>query len=202
MSQQSESPSTRPTEEAPTVTGTVASPQSPALPRPDDPELTQALAAASRRPTSTSRVTLGLAGALLLVGGFAGGYAVGQHGADDHQPASRVTFPGGFPGGGSGGSQSGPGSGPQPRGIGGVTAGTVTKVDGDTVTITTADGNEVSVATDADTDVTVTSEGSLSDLSSGDPVVVTGTRQGDGSIDADSISEGGNRLDLTPGDGT
>jgi hypothetical protein len=200
MSQHPDSPEPPAVDRAAQTTAATAAPPGSGPPA-DDPELTRALAAAAQRPTSTSRLTLGLAGALLLIGGFGGGYAVGHHAGADGQPANRVTFPGGFSNGGPDGSQPGPGGGQRP-GLGDFTAGTVTKVDGDTVTVKTPDGDDVTVATDSDTDVTVTKEGSVSDLSAGDPVVVTGSRRDDGSIDADSISEGDSRLAVSPGDGT
>jgi hypothetical protein len=176
-------------------------PADPAAPRPpEDPQLAQALAAASQQQSrGPSRLTLGLAAALLLVGGFGAGYLVGNQHGDEHQASQRVGFPDGFAQNGPGGSQPGGG---QPPSVGDFTAGTVTKVDGDTVTVKTADGDEVTVKTDDDTDVTITKDGSLSDLSPGDPVVVNGSRQSDGSISADSISEGNKRLALTPGAGT
>jgi uncharacterized protein DUF5666 len=173
--------------------------ESPPRP-PGDPQLANALEAAANRPTGPSRVTLGLAGAVLLVGGFGGGYVVGHQTADDQQAAAdRGVFPGGFTQGGPDGSQP---PGAQAPNIGDLTAGTITKVDGDTITIKTSDGDEVTVQTDSGTDVTVTKDGSVSDLSTGDQVVVSGNRDSDGSISADSIAEGSNRLGLAPGSGS
>jgi hypothetical protein len=190
MTQPPDSPD-RP-EGAPQTSTAVAGP-------PEDPQLAQALAAASQqRPPGPSRLTLGLAAALVAVGGFASGYVVGNHHGEQHQASDRLGLPGGFVSGPDGGQ---PGGG-QPPNAGDFTAGTVTKVDGDTVTVKTASGDEVTVKTDSDTDVTITKDGSVSDLSAGDPVVVTGNRQSDGSISADSISEGNNRFALTPGAGT
>jgi hypothetical protein len=58
------------------------------------------------------------------------------------------------------------------------------------------------VQTDSGTDVTVSKDGSVSDLSTGDQVVVSGNRDSDGSIRADSIAGGSNRLGLAPGSGS
>jgi hypothetical protein len=133
----------------------------------------------------------------LAVGGFASGYVVGDHHGGERQAADRAGLPGGFIGG-PGDSQPGA----QPPNLGDLTTGTVTKVDGDTVTMKTATGDEVTVKTDGDTDVTVTKDGSVSDLAAGDPVVVAGSRQSDGSISADSISEGNTQFSFGPGAGS
>jgi Domain of unknown function (DUF5666) len=191
----------RPADAADAPAETATQPGAPASQPPDDPELASALAAASQRPTGPSRVTLGLAGALLVVGGFGGGYVVGnQTAGDDNQASERVWFPGGLAPSGPDGSQ--PGEGGAIPGVGDFTAGTITKIDGDTVTIKTAAGDEVTVRTDSGTDVTIIKDGTVGDLSTGDPVVVSGNRHSDGSISADSISEGNNRFALTPGAGT
>lgn len=80
-------------------------------------------------------------------------------------------------------------AGDRPTGdFGGATSGTVTAVDGDTVTIELEDGSTVTVTTSADTTVTV--DGSLSDLAVGDTVTAAGETDDDGNVTATSITEG------------
>jgi hypothetical protein len=134
-----------------------------------------------------SRNAFILAAIVLVVVGAIGGLFVGKSMASDSQ---QGPFPGSFgPNGPSGTIGTGfPG--------GNTTIGTITNVDGDTITIQTANGDTISVDVGSDTTIQVTQTGSLSDLRSGDTIVVAGT-ENDGSIDADSINEGG--LGLTGG---
>jgi hypothetical protein len=182
-------------------------PQPPASPEPaespsdrpppprEDAELAQALDEASSRKPGPSRLTLGLSAGVLLVGGFFGGLYVGSQGEDAPTAAQRVGFPDGFTPSGPDGAQPGE----SPRGLGDFTTGTVTDVSDGSVTVETPDGDEVTVKTDDDTDVTLSEEGSVADLAAGDTVAVTGNREDDGSITADSIAEGNNQFTISPG---
>lgn len=146
-----------------------------------------------------SRVVLGLAGAVLLLLGFAVGMLVGNStagaaSADDDRPSRGEGFgfgagPGGFGGHDRDSPGPGMGMGMDWDGFGGA-VGTITSIDGDTVTLETPSGESVEVETGDDTDVTVTTEGSVGDLSEGDTVLVTGDRGDDDTIDADMIHAG------------
>lgn len=149
-----------------------------------DPTLEAALENARPSTSSTggpAKATLILGGAILTAAGFLGGYLV--NGGDDSNDAAglgpRMSGPGGTE------LQGGPIGGPG----GDITFGTVVSVDGTTVTVKTQDGATVKVETSADTDITVSSEGTVDDLAKGDSVVVNGATD-DGTVDAESITEG------------
>lgn len=132
-----------------------------------------------------SRTTLLLAAIVLVAVGAIGGLFIGKSIGSDSQQA---TFPGAFgqngpagPSGANGNSGGFPG--------GNATIGTIKSIDGDTIIIETANGDEVTVKVGSDTSIRVTEDGSVSDLGTGDTVVVAGSRT-DGAIDADSIAEG------------
>jgi hypothetical protein len=76
-----------------------------------------------------------------------------------------------------------------PRGSGDLTAGTVTDVNGSTITVKTVAGDTVTVTTTADTTVTVTKTIKVSDLAVGDTVRVEGTTTGS-TVAADAIRKG------------
>lgn len=133
-----------------------------------------------------ARTTLILAAIVLVTVGAIGGLLVGKSMGSDSQQ-------GAFPGGGFGpnapGANGANGNGAGfPGGNG--TIGTITSVDGDTITIQTANGDTVSVKVGSDTTIQVTQAGSVNDLNNGDSVVVAGA-ENNGSINADSITEGG-----------
>lgn len=163
-------------------------------------ELSAALEQArAKAPSSTSanRATLGLAAALLLVGGFVGGYLTkdATSGGDDRAGGNftRMAGPGGQ--GGPGGGQGG-----RPMNL---TIGTITKVDGSTVTIKTTSGTTVKATIGSDTNVNITKTGSIKDLAKGDEIVVNGQRDGD-TIAAEFVSKGrafGPRLERRTGGG-
>ena len=88
----------------------------------------------------------------------------------------------------NGGTGSGSGSGGMMGGFG--ARGTVTKVDGDTITIKEADGTTVTVQGSSSTPVTVTSKGKISDLRSGDTVTVIGQNDNGTISSPQSIMEG------------
>ena len=165
-------------------------------------ELSAALEQArTKAPVSAgvNKATLGLAAALLLVGGFVGGYVTSDatSGGGD-LPGGTFTRMGG-PGGGN---QGGPGGGKQGGGPVNLTIGTITKVDGDTVTIKTTSGSTVKATIGSDTNLNVTKTGSIKDLAKGDEIVVNGQRDGD-TIAAEFVSKGrafGPRLERREGD--
>jgi len=143
-------------------------------------------------PSKGSRIQRWLVPALALVAalaiGFLGGVLVGQNTAQ----TSRVAFGGGAPGGGQGQNlpdglgQRGFGA----NGAGGFTSGKVVSVSGDTVVIETSDGKQVTVKADDGTTVTITKDGSVGDLKAGDEVTAIGETESDGSISANTITEG------------
>lgn len=140
------------------------------------------------------RTTLILAGALLVVAGFVGGYVAkgATSGGERAGGFSRVGAPGGFAGGGPNRGGGPGGGGPQ-----NLTIGTITKVDGNTVTIKTTSGATVQAKIGSDTNVNVTRSGSVKDLAKGDEIVVNGQRDGD-TIEAEFVSKGrafGQRLE-------
>jgi hypothetical protein len=129
------------------------------------------------------KATLILAGALLVVAGFIGGYVTkGTTSSDDVRGGfSRAAGPAGV-GANQGGGPIG--GGPQ-----NLTIGTITKIDGNTVTIRTTSGATVKATIGSDTNVSVTTSGSVKDLAAGDDIVVNGQRDGD-TIEAEFVSKG------------
>lgn len=151
----------------------------------------------ARRPGSTSlpASTLVLLGvALLVVGGVIGALVGHRLGGSSAQQVSAARtgragngFAGGFggrPGGAQGGQPGGPGQG------GGFTAGTVTKVDGDTITVKQQDGSTAVIKVTGSTTVTVTKAGSSADVAVGEPVVAAGQAGSDGSVTARTLRVG------------
>lgn len=82
------------------------------------------------------------------------------------------------------------GGGPQSGSAGRPTDGTVTKVDGSTLTVKGADGTTSTVSTGSTTKVTVESTASLSDLAAGDAVQVMGQTGTSGAVTATRIVGG------------
>jgi hypothetical protein len=143
---------------------------------------------------SFGKVTLGLGGAVLLVGAFFGGVAT--HAAvakpapaaaaqNGRQPGTGRF--GGGQGGGTGQGQNGQGN---PGGFRGGTAGTIDHVDGTDVYVKTQDGKVVKVSTSDTTQVRITQQGKLSDLKNGQNVIVQGQTGQDGTVSAQAITEG------------
>lgn len=145
------------------------------------------------RPRRTSRrllVALGLAGAL-AVGGLA--FAVGRITA----PAAAATFPGGAqpPGGfqGPGGQGQGPGGFGGFGGGGLGVEGSITALDGDTLTLETADGSSITVNLSADTAFAREESAAKEDIGEGDEVRVeielgTGSDLASGEVEANSVT--------------
>jgi hypothetical protein len=176
---------------------------------PFDDDLDDALAAVPPR-RALPGPTLYLAAGVLLVAGFLGGVQAQKWNSDPSPSAqpgrNSGTFPGGKGVGGYGGQGTGGYGGGQGTGArggyggapgagggfgGGLTAGTVTKVSGDTLWVKTPDGKTVKVKTGGSTRVDITREGSLKDLGTGTSVVVRGSADDDGTVTATQVTEGG-----------
>jgi ferric-dicitrate binding protein FerR (iron transport regulator) len=134
--------------------------------------------------------------AALILGGVAG-VLIGQSTVSSTNASSvRGGFGGtgtgaggtGTGAGGAGGAAGGIGTGAGARG--GFTAGTITGVDGSTITVKLADGSTVKVNTSTSTKVTKTSTTSVNDLATGDTVTVVGAKDASGAVTATRISEG------------
>lgn len=185
---------------------------------PFDDDLQEVLAARPAR-AGGSRLTLALAGGVLLVAGLLlgiqvqkllGGSAPGRFpsraaGAGAYAGAGQAPG-GGGPGGGLGGGyargagggggfagggagRGGAGAGAG-AGAGGMTFGTVKLVDGDKIYVQTVNGGVVTVTTSGDTKVQVTRSGKVSDLKPGSFVTVAGTADAQGQVAATSVTEG------------
>jgi hypothetical protein len=168
-------------------------PQIPPAPRDDPADLLSTPPATDgiterieHRPrVGRSSLTLVLGTVVVLGLGFLGGILV-QRQLGSPAAASPGTGNFTFP---RTGASAGPGGF---NGSGGFAAGTVSKVQGNTVYITTTDGRTIKVVTTGSTQIRVTKTGTLGDLTPGTDVVVQGTPQGSGStIEANTISEGG-----------
>ena len=129
--------------------------------------------------------------------GVVGGVLIGQNTASTSQAGGMGTRPDGATGDAPTGTDGGGFGG------GGFTSGTVTAIDGDTVTLETTDGSTVTVTTTDDTTVTTTTDASVSDLAEGDSLTVVGEADDDGNVaSATSISEGATGFGGGMGGGT
>jgi hypothetical protein len=136
---------------------------------------------------SVSKLTLGLGAAVLVVAAFFGGVATHAAIADNPQSTTPQANNGRPFGGGQVPGQGGQGG---PGGLRGGTAGTIDHVDGTDVYVKTPDGRTIKVSTSDTTQVRITEEGKLSDLKAGDTVIVQGSTGGDGTVTAQTITEG------------
>ena len=130
----------------------------------------------------------------VIGGAFAGGMVIGKNQgreeADQDLQNRLAQMTSRF---GQGGTQQGtpePGS-EQPGGMGGLlgkggTVGTVEKVEGNVITLNTREG-AVHVLIADDTSIQKMGEGTLSDISPGENITVSGERKEDGSIEATNI---------------
>jgi hypothetical protein len=145
-----------------------------------DPQLEQALERArTTNPAGPglNRGTLALAALILAGGGFLGGYLVGGRSGDE------LSGTGGF-------SQRMDGAGGPGGGMpANLTIGTIESISGDTFTVKTESGDTVKVQVVDDTTIRINKEGSISDLTNGDNVVVNGQRDGD-TIEAENVGSG------------
>jgi hypothetical protein len=137
------------------------------------------------------KVTLGLTGAVVLVAAFFGGVATHAAiakpaaSASNQQNQPRANGNRQFPGGGQGAGPSGQNA-PAARG----TIGTIDHVDGTDVYVKTQDGRTVKVSTSDSTRVRISQDGKVSDLKPGSSVAVQGSTGSDGTVTAQSITEG------------
>jgi hypothetical protein len=155
---------------------------------PVDGNLDQELTQAKR---GLSKVTIGLGVVVLALVAFFGG--VWTHSAIAGSGTAAAATPQ-RQGGGQGGVRIGPGGTPPNGGQGGTgfrggTAGTIDRVEGNTVYVKMPDGSEVKVSTSDTTKVETTVEGKMSDLTPGSSVVVQGQRAEDGSVTAQTITK-------------
>jgi hypothetical protein len=151
---------------------------------PVDGNLDQELTQAKR---GLSKVTIGLGVVALALVAFFGG--VWTHSAiAGGTPAASDTPQR------TGGARIGPGGTPPNGGQGGAvfrggTAGTIDRIEGNTIYVKMPDGSEVKVSTSDTTKVETTVEGQMSDLTPGASVMVQGQRADDGSVSAQTITK-------------
>jgi len=141
-----------------------------------------------------NRLTLVLAGGLLIVVGFVGGSLSqkqwGGGSSTSTNPfaaAGARTGASAFPGGGASGAPGGFGG--QATSAASSITGTVKLVDGTTVYIVTSDGRVITVKTSGSTSVQVAEKGSLSDLTAGSTVTISGQTGTDGTVTASTITK-------------
>jgi outer membrane lipoprotein SlyB len=72
-------------------------------------------------------------------------------------------------------------------------AGTVTKVDGSTITVQRRDGTTATIHVDSDTTYRIAGDDTpaLSDINVDDVIIASGTQRSDGSLDAEAVAAGG-----------
>jgi hypothetical protein len=115
-------------------------------------------------------IIMGIVGGLII--GFGAGYLVPH----------RAAAPAG-PGGYSGTFARGGGR----TGAGGIAAGQILSADATSITLKLPNGNTQIVLIGGSTQIMKTATGTVSDLSAGKDVVVTGSTNSDGSITAQSV---------------
>jgi hypothetical protein len=135
--------------------------------------------APAKKKGASRIVTPILAGVAAIAIGLFGGILIG------HNTASTSTQAGGTRGAFGGAEGGTPGAAG-----GGFTAGTISSIDGGTITLKLTDGSTVKVTTGSGTTVTKTDAGTLSDLATGDTIAVQGTKDASGNVAATSVSEG------------
>jgi hypothetical protein len=128
-----------------------------------------------------------------VLGGFYGGYKVGQNNVSASAATSSNTRGSGGFGQGRGGALTAacpsPGATPSP-GSQTFARGTISNLSSTSMTLSST-GCDVKVTFSPTTAVSKTVSGSTSDLSDNQTVTVTGTRQADGSILAQAVAVGG-----------
>jgi hypothetical protein len=154
---------------------------------PVDGNLDQELTQAKR---GLSKVTIGLGVVVLALVAFFGG--VWTHSAIAGGSTTAAATPQ-RNGGGQGGVRIGPGGQGAPgqggAGFRGGTAGTIDRIEGNTIYVKMPDGSEVKVSTSDTTKVETAVEGKMSDLTPGSSVLVQGQRAEDGSVSAQTITK-------------
>jgi hypothetical protein len=128
-----------------------------------------------------------------ILGGFYGGYKVGQNNVSASTASSSNTRGNGGFAQGRGGALTGacptPGVTPSP-GSQTFARGTISNLSSTSMTVSST-GCDVKVSFSPTTAVSKTVAGSTSDLTDNQTVTVTGTRQADGSILAQTVQVGG-----------
>jgi len=152
------------------------------MPNPDPTPEPNAPTDPADGPGAPTRRSWAIAGAVVAVVVAAAVFFLGGSGDDagtDAVATADTTQAGGLPGGGGAGLGA---------------RGTITSIDGSTLTVESEDptgsSTTTTVETTADTTVTESVEGSLDDLEVGDTVVAIGEEGEDGGIVVTSISEG------------
>jgi hypothetical protein len=134
--------------------------------------------------------------AVALLGGFYGGLKIGQSNASASNSSANTgagsrAGAGGFAGFGNAAACTTPSASSSSTAPRRATAGTITAVNGSTLTIHDQRCNTtVTVTFDQSVIIRKTVDGSTSDLTPNTTVAVTGTRQSDGSIKANTITLG------------
>lgn len=155
-------------------------------------------AAPTSTPTAKNRwITPALALVAALAVGLAGGVLIGhstattQAGNISRQGGQGFGGAAGGNGGGAAGGAGAPGAGGTTGGFqrGNFTSGTITSIDGATITITEADGSTKKITTSGATKVTKTATSTVDALKPGEKINVLGLGA-DGSGTATSITEG------------
>lgn len=149
---------------------------------PLSPEQPMASPAASGRRRPRMWIGATAAGLALVVGGAAAAGAA----RSDAPPAATGTATGDEGDAGTGTGQCAPGPG-RPGGRGPGARGTVTAIDGATLTVETERGGTVTVTTTDETAVVETTEGDLADIAAGDTVRVMGRTGDDGTVSARAV---------------
>ena len=144
-------------------------------------------------PSKGMRIRLPIAIAALVVvafGGVAAGATLKKTPAITTQAGSvrgNRAFGGNGTAGANGGTGAAGANGAGRFGAGGGVFGTVTKVEGNTLTVTQRDGTTATVVVPSGTNISKTVSGSLSDVTAGTSIVVRGTTAG-GKTTAEQIS--------------
>jgi hypothetical protein len=148
----------------------------------------------ARAPWRPGKVTVVLAGAVLMVAGFVGGVLVQKsvNPVPGNSSTGTAAGPGGFArnGQGANGGQinTGQGASAQASGQSNATTGTVKLVDGTTIYLTTADGEIVTVKTTGTTSVRTEQTAAVKDISVGAIVSVVGTTGANGIVTATQVT--------------
>ncbi len=129
-------------------------------------------------------IIAGIAAAVLAVGSVVGISVVSGHTASSAATTTAAAGQNGGPGGGFGGG----------------TAGTISAIDGSTITLTGTTGTATKVTTSSSTTVTSSATAALGDIAVGDQVSVMGTISGT-DVTAQRITDTGTTADAGPGQG-
>lgn len=140
-----------------------------------------------------------LTAGLIVVIGILGGFYVGAKYGQGHPTPAAATSPspvagaGGFGGGGAGGAGGGGGAGGFGGGGGGLgnaTLGTITAVNGDTITVHNTRTNQDVKVNISSARITKAGEGTPADLTQNTTVTVVGQAGSDGVVTATTIAIG------------